>query len=639
MPQYLLHEVRELLTLGHIVAVVEWSNYGMYDVQKRQLGELLGNRLICLQDTNKMDALERVIQEFVPNVVHLQEVPELWLNYQDAVRLYNKNRTYKLIETSHDSGFDVGRKVFMPDGFGFINNFHVDKYKHFNIPYKIIEYPIIVKSRPDRTMALDALGLDSAKKHILNVGLFTPRKNQAEIFEVARKLTDYPVEFHFVGNQADNFKSYWKPLLTNKPSNCTLWGEQSDVDKFYSAMDLFYFASQGTKEDRETNPLVLKEALGWQMPVLMYNLDVYCGAYDAEPLVKFIESNIDKTVRLLLSNLGLDCGLTEDMFRFSFVPIENKINIHYDGPSEKDVKVVIRDIDTLLSIWAFDAHLAHGVQYWVIPLQEHKLNLASCKTFNGFRIEFYSLEKELLLTHELRMRSGVSICNVNFSTDPFDLPFYPFVEFFHCGLYADVEFAPGGLVIDIGANGGVFTAYALYRGAGNVISVEPQAMALKNLYGTFGHDRRVTIVPYAVASEAGKRVMYAIDGNTTMSSFTPGRLDSEYINHTRYTIEVETISFDYLLQLPIDGRRIKRVDLLKLDIEEAEYEVIDAIPLSELALVQNIIIEFHANKQRLIGLLNKLTEAGFVYELRDQDTQLPTDVDAYTGCVIARRTT
>ena len=67
----------------------------------------------------------------------------------------------------------------------------------------------------------------------------TKEKNQAENNEYARLFTG--VQFHFVGNQAENFKDYWEPLVSNIPDNCIIWGERPDVEKFYSCMDLFLF--------------------------------------------------------------------------------------------------------------------------------------------------------------------------------------------------------------------------------------------------------------------------------------------------------------------------------------------------------------------------------------------------------------
>jgi glycosyltransferase involved in cell wall biosynthesis len=69
-------------------------------------------------------------------------------------------------------------------------------------------------------------------------------------------MTNYPVQFHIVGNMADNFKWYWEPLVQNLPPNVTIWGERSDVDNFYQAADLFLFCSKGHDKDKETMPLV-----------------------------------------------------------------------------------------------------------------------------------------------------------------------------------------------------------------------------------------------------------------------------------------------------------------------------------------------------------------------------------------------
>ena len=57
--------------------------------------------------------------------------------------------------------------------FGFFAEFI---FKKFNIPYRIIEYPIIKKERPNREESLLQLGLSPYYKHVLNVGLFTLRK-------------------------------------------------------------------------------------------------------------------------------------------------------------------------------------------------------------------------------------------------------------------------------------------------------------------------------------------------------------------------------------------------------------------------------------------------------------------------------
>ena len=98
-----------------------------------------------------------------------------------------------------------------------------------------MEYPIEYKSSINKESAKQTLGMDPNKKHVVNVGLFSSRKNQAEIVEYAKKLLDYPIQFHFIGNQAENFKRYWEPIMQDFPANCTWWGERADVSTFYEA--------------------------------------------------------------------------------------------------------------------------------------------------------------------------------------------------------------------------------------------------------------------------------------------------------------------------------------------------------------------------------------------------------------------
>ena len=169
----------------------------------------------------------------------------------------------------------------------FVSNWQINQYKDINIPSVLVEYPIEYKQRPDREWALRDLGLDPTKKHVLHVGLFTPRKNQKEFFEYAKSLPEYV--FHSVGNQAGNFAHYWEPLMIDKPSNVVWHGERKDVDRFYQAMDLFLFTSHGNDKDKETMPLVIREAISNKIPTLIYNLPVYLNYFDKFDNIKYLD--------------------------------------------------------------------------------------------------------------------------------------------------------------------------------------------------------------------------------------------------------------------------------------------------------------------------------------------------------------
>jgi len=286
-PQYWLQEVRQLLAEGEAVAAIEMRHLSdEYTVQRKQLQALMGSFYYCANGNEAK--LFEVIDHLKPNVVHLHEAPELMLSPGTAELLYGKGRSYQIVQTLHNADFGPEQTRYWPDVYWFVSRHHLKLFRvqmeERGIPFVIREYQLPKRERPDRKVALERLGLDPSKRHVLNVGLFTPGKNQGEIWEVARRLPE--VVFHCVGNTAPNFNYYWGHLMQDKPTNVVVWGERDDVDRFYSAMDLFLFTSL-----KECFPIVIKEALSWGMRVLMRNLPAYGGAYDAEPLVTYINES------------------------------------------------------------------------------------------------------------------------------------------------------------------------------------------------------------------------------------------------------------------------------------------------------------------------------------------------------------
>lgn len=292
MPQYLYKQIEAINNFANVYCI-EWENItgGKLVVQRNRVAQLLGSRLITLH-SDKQELLQH-IQRIKPDVIHLQEIPELFMSVEVADQLYSPQRSYVIIETSHDSSYNTNNKAYLPDKFLMVSKYQMQQYERLGIPCDIVEYPIEYKVRTKtREQALSNLGLDPNLKHVINVGLFTPRKNQAEILEYARMLVNYPIHFHFIGNQADNFKHYWEPLMQNFPSNCTWWGERDDVDKFYEAADLFLFTSKGTGTDHETMPLVIREALSWNTPSMIYNLPVYMGYFNQYDTIEYLTNDI-----------------------------------------------------------------------------------------------------------------------------------------------------------------------------------------------------------------------------------------------------------------------------------------------------------------------------------------------------------
>jgi autotransporter strand-loop-strand O-heptosyltransferase len=266
MPQFLLKRIEALQAYTDVeIFVVEHQCYGLdFVVQRNKIMNLVPVHTLY---EDKME-LFTVIDQFKPDIIHIDEMSER-LDREMITRLYADDRTYRIVETCHDVSFVPETKMFTPDAYAFCTPYHLDT---FNVPghKEVIEYPIDpnTTSFRDKMDAQNYLGLDTSKQHVVNIGLWTKGKNQGEAIEAARQLSD--VHFHFIGNQAGNFKDYWEPLMKDLPENVIVWGERTDTDAFMKAADLFMFNSTW-----ECNPLVLREAISYGKPILARNLPQY----------------------------------------------------------------------------------------------------------------------------------------------------------------------------------------------------------------------------------------------------------------------------------------------------------------------------------------------------------------------------
>ena len=335
-PQYLLKKIETYKNVLDIY-VVEFQFQGAdFVVQRNKIIENIGSeKFFSLGEDKKQ--LKDIIDRVNPEILHFEEMPESYVDMEMLDEIYNPSRKYFITETTHSSESSPATKRFLPDKFIFCSRYSQERFKELSVPSEVWEYPIEDMKRPNRFSALRKLGLDPDWIHVLNVGLFTPGKNQGEIFEIARKFLNEKVMFHFVGNQAGNFEHYWKPLMENKPANCKIWGERNDVSNFLSACDIFYFSSVF-----ELNPLVVKEALSWKMPVLMYNLETYMGAYSNKNEITFLDpqknlKNNEKILRKRIDEARNKIEIRTWLNRTKIVHIVSQIGTDVENKSIESV--------------------------------------------------------------------------------------------------------------------------------------------------------------------------------------------------------------------------------------------------------------------------------------------------------------
>jgi GR25 family glycosyltransferase involved in LPS biosynthesis len=295
LPQYLCKQI-ERFKDEYQIEVVEINNVGgdAFVVQKNLIKGLVPLHTLGSDKAKILDVLEK----FKPHIIHFQEIPQFDLPIDVLDKIFNKNREYYIVASTHGSYTDPTQITYHPDRYVLVSEWSRRKFEVTGVDTKIWEYPI-ENYTFNKEEARKILGFEDGWKHVLNVGLFTPGKNQKEIFQIAKELADYKIKFHFVGNQAGNFESYWKPLMEDKPDNCVVWGERNDVDIFYKASDVFYFSST-----LELNPLSIKEALSYKLPSLFRRLHTYLDTYDENPLVSYIDNDLESTKNKLLQILN-----------------------------------------------------------------------------------------------------------------------------------------------------------------------------------------------------------------------------------------------------------------------------------------------------------------------------------------------
>jgi len=183
MPQFLNKRIKSLQRFADVeIYVVEYQCYSIdFVVQRNQIKNMLGDKFFTLYE-NKME-LKDIVERIQPDIIHIDEMSER-LDREMVSWMYNNDRRYRIIETCHDVSFNPADKIFQPDMFLFCTPYHVDTFNPKE--YAVIEYPIDDNSQHSWANNSYRKATDFRKKAVLNVGLWTPGKNQAEGIEIAK---------------------------------------------------------------------------------------------------------------------------------------------------------------------------------------------------------------------------------------------------------------------------------------------------------------------------------------------------------------------------------------------------------------------------------------------------------------------
>ena len=168
------------------------------------------------------------------------------------------------------------------------------------------------------------------------------------------------------------------------------------------------------------------------------------------------------------------------------------------------------------------------------------------------------------------------------------------------------------VVIDIGANAGYFTLFALSRMPGvRTFSYEPIPVNFKQLKRNFDLNpgQSARCFQMAVAGETGTLTL----SYDPRDQFTTSA--SVHVQDGTATISVPCTSLAEIFA----ENRLERCDLLKMDCEGAEYDILYNCPAEILARIRSIAMEVHGGtkpEHNIESLETYLRENGFITRRR-----------------------
>jgi len=422
------------------------------------------------------------------------------------------------------------------------------------------------------------------------------------------------------------------------PANCKWWNERKDVDNFYQAADLFLFVSKDEDGNKETSPLVIREAVSFNVPTLIYNSPVYMNMYNKYNNIKYLDFNdkqancnkILKTVKLLeIKKMHI--------FKSSWNEGEQKMNYSVNETVNFPIIVSLREYKSDAVLWStVYKTFPSNCNFWMVPVAKNSRDYSKEENFSGIKLCIYNKDTQEQIYEQPYFYKFANIPTITLSNSA---PYYNnYVEFFVDDKYK--EWFSGKQfknAVDVGANVGVFTAYLINKKlAKKITSVECNVDALFDLKRNYEFNENVKIIDRALNSTNDQIIFYKSSQNSLVSStLHPDRLKQHRGNNSLGNIEskVDTVTVQDLVN------DIGQIDLLKIDIEGGEYSIIENLDTKLFDNISNFFIECHFfeenYKEKYIALIKKLQQNGY-----DVKEYVSNQSDTFVGgseCIFASK--
>ena len=343
---------------------------------------------------------------------------------------------------------------------------------------------------------------------------------------------------------------------------------------------------------------------------LKYNIKEWGNINSVAPLTDCREKKptfechptIDDVINSVKSVLNFQYENKYDTLFELLISDDSRINFNFKKTLNKTVRIDAIDVLTGLKRdkWIGKCERLDEGNYWWVPSPGRLENLVNIYLKFYFDYEYFG---ELLMEY-----SGGKFFIINNKEYYFDnLNDYNYSTFWEIFIHNEYQFEgksvvdKNDIVLDIGANFGFFTLYAIENGASKIYSVEPFPDAYENIKNL---SEKLPIIPInkAVSSKTDNVIMSLNTGGSASNCL------SEYntiFNNNGEHIVVEPININTLIE-SIGSN----IDLLKIDCEGSELDIFESITTENLNKIRKMVIETHSDYIDTF-IKNKLFENNF----------------------------
>ena len=150
------------------------------------------------------------------------------------------------------------------------------------------------------------------------------------------------------------------------------------------------------------------------------------------------------------------------------------------------------------------------------------------------------------------------------------------------------------IVLDIGANIGNVSEFIFNKYNCNIFSYEPNIACYNYMKKRFAYNKKIRIYNYAISNFSGEGSLY-------FHRFAKGNNDERYIEGATLRSDKDNIDINKNIKVKIVNikeilNEHKYIDLIKIDIEGAEYQIMPEL-IKNKHLIKMVICELHGDPE------------------------------------------